>query len=124
MKQKTKIHEKKSHSLFFLCILDYLEHILNVSLTKKKPLLVKIHRLALEEKPVSRWKIEEISEKLEELGGKVRQIHGRVCKCLLNKYNSVLSIDDKTQGLSQEVIDQFTHIRPVFEHLEKVIDIP
>ena len=77
-------------------------------------------RLELQEKPISHWTAEEITEKLASLGCKVKVINNKVCECLKKKYNSVLSSDDKTQGLSIEVIDQFAHIKPLFEQLEKV----
>ena len=44
-----------------------------------------------------------------------------MCDTLHKKYTSILSSDDQTSGLEAEVIQQFTHIKPLFEELEKVI---
>ena len=57
---------------------------------------------------------------LDQLALQVTTIHQRVCSVLTRKYNSVMSADDKTQGLDQEVIARFTDVKPLFEQLEKV----
>ena len=59
---------------------------------------------------------------LDHLGVQVKAIHERVCSVLTRKYNSVMSADDKTKGLDQEVIARFTDVKPLFEQLEKVIE--
>ena len=61
---------------------------------------------------------------LDQLALQVTAIHERVCAVLTRKYNSVMSADDKTHGLDQEVIARFTDVKPLFEQLEKVNELP
>jgi hypothetical protein len=65
----------------------------------------------------------EIANRLYDLGSRVYSLQTNVCDLLCRKYSSGLSSDDHTQGLSQQVIDQFNSLRPHFEQLEKVGDV-
>lgn len=58
---------------------------------------------------------------LSRLAEQVTDIHSKVCEALQRKYSSVLSSDDQTSGLGQEVLKEFASIKPIFEQLEKVI---
>ena len=50
----------------------------------------------------------------------VRTLHTGVCEALQRKYSSVLRSDDHTAHLSHDVVIQFSLVKPLFEHLEKV----
>ena len=60
------------------------------------------------------------NEKLDHLASQVEDIHVQVCEALHRKYNSVLSCDDTTGGLTDHVITQFANLKPAFEQLGKV----
>ena len=64
-----------------------------------------------------------IDNKLHHLAIQVTDIHEKVCSALQRKYSSILSSDDKTQGLGKEVMTRFSCMKPMFEQLERVSNI-
>ena len=78
----------------------------------------------MDDRPLTDWTVEELSDRLSRLSLFIHQLHTRVCCVLQRKYGSVVSSKDITSGLSDEVLGQFTAIRPVFDKLVKVRMIP
>ena len=78
------------------------------------------HRLDLAEKPVQFWSPEEVSAHVAALWEQVAEVRASTCRTLVTKYSSILSSDDRTHTLGEDVMVSFTNIRPLFDQMHQV----
>ena len=72
------------------------------------------------EKPVSAWSDLEIHAHVASLWEQVADVRLKVADALHAKYTSILSSDDCTHTLTDDVLNSFCNIRPLFDQLQQV----
>ena len=76
--------------------------------------------MELAEKPVAEWSSAEIHTHVAALWEQVSEIRRSTCDTLHAKYTSILSSDDRTQTLSDDVLISFENIKPLFDQMQQV----